>query len=80
MNTMPKARNFIVAEEEMSRTKFYDVYRPRYYIFTECITDGRIGLTLKDGKVVLNVREALKAIWPNCTINDVSVVRDDLFA
>ena len=26
MNTMPKARNFIVAEEEMSRTKFYDVY------------------------------------------------------
>jgi hypothetical protein len=74
-------RHFHIVEEELGRTEFYDKYKPRYLKMTDAINDGRIALHLKDGKVVINVREALQAIWPGCVIDEVSTetLKVDLF-
>ena len=61
-------KQFHIVKEEMSKTEFVNRYKSTWFRLKDAIDDGRIALHLKDGRVVINVREALQAIWPGCHI------------
>jgi hypothetical protein len=48
-----------------TRTAFAAKYRIQYYRLTEAIEDGRIATHCIDGKVYINVREALSVLRPS---------------
>jgi hypothetical protein len=48
-----------------TRTAFAARYRIQYYRLTEAIEDGRIATHCIDGKVYINVEEALSVLRPS---------------
>ena len=65
----------------MPRAKFAHVYGFMYYKVADAVRDGRIAAHCIDGKIYINVIEALSVLRPSAVaVEKASESKDDLFA